>query len=257
MIVIENVLDPYNDQNVSVKANVRKRPTFTIEPPTLDFGAFQTGSKWPGSTSFVLTNVSKHERAFLIEVHLSDAEAFAEISLACDDRDAGAALSKVQEEELEGLLQKLKIAQRKGKADKISKYESRLVELGVSAESTTDSDFDSAEDGPSAAGTPVIEAPALLQSAVSSISLALQPSMKTKIIVELLPRPGRAGPLYTTIKVNDRKNTDDTLGIIVTASLSSRKNSTASSLASSTPSSSSPSAAILPSSSSSSGPISS
>jgi hypothetical protein len=31
-IVIENVLDTTNDQNVAVKANVRKTPTFTLDP---------------------------------------------------------------------------------------------------------------------------------------------------------------------------------------------------------------------------------
>lgn len=237
-IVVENLLDSYNDQIVAVKANVRKQPTFIVEPTKLDFGAVDATSKWPGAVSFVLTNVSKVERTFSVEVAPSDYSAFAEISVTRDIIEAGNALSRAEEEELEGLLQKLKIARRKGKTDKISKYESRLAELGAPQTSASESDVDSTEDGPSELGTPLTEDAPPLKTCVMSISVTLQPNMKNKILVELLPLPGHLEPLNATIKVYDRKNTDETLGITIIASPSA-SNHTASALASSSASSAS------------------
>lgn len=178
-IVVENVLDGFNDQNVAVKANVRKAPTFTVEPAFVDFGMIdtnqthsvtqttqsqsqsQTTSTISTSSSiekmgFTLTNVSKHERTFVVEVKLpadddkntstqDDSYRFVDLSLSRDE--VGTALSKGEEEEIENILQKLKIAKRKGKKDKIVKYESRLTELGVDIPTGTAADASDAEDG--------------------------------------------------------------------------------------------------------------
>ena len=165
-IVVENVLDGFNDQNVAVKANVRKPPTFTVEPAVVDFGIVDT-TPVPSHVAssqnhtmgtlpnrngsiekmgFTLTNVSKHERTFVVEIKIpvgeddrassststhsqDDSYRFVDLSLSSDE--VGTALSKGEEEEIENILQKLKIARRKGKKDKIEKYESRLTELGV------------------------------------------------------------------------------------------------------------------------------
>ena len=229
-IIVQNVLDPYNDQNVAVKANVRKQPAFTVEPACLNFGTIDVSDKLARSLSFALSNVSKHERTFSVEVHVEEIHALAEVSLTRGDKEVGTALSKVEEEELEGLLQKLKIARRKGKADKIGKYESRLVELGVSVGSGAESDAESTDDGPSTVGTPISEEPTPIKAAVSSLSVTLQPSMKNKILVELLPRSGQQGPLKATIKVHDRKNTDETLSVSVIASSSALNNTTSASI---------------------------
>jgi hypothetical protein len=132
-IVIENVLDTLNDQNVAVKANVRKAPTFTIEPPLVDFGSVDIDPSVPppDKIGFTLTNVSKHERTFVVSIKPfdeTDQPCFVDLSLSRDD--VGTALSKTEEEEVENIHQKLKIAKRKQKKDKVAKYESRLVELG-------------------------------------------------------------------------------------------------------------------------------
>ncbi|WVF72612.1 hypothetical protein IAT40_007430 [Kwoniella sp. CBS 6097] len=166
-ITVENVLDSWNDQSVSVKAVVRKVPAFKVEPSTLDFGIVdpasaasaassattktdsksknkdgkdkvknnnKTSSSWPSAQSFVVTNISKHDRTFVVTVNSLNPKSFAQLSLTRDEKDAGTALSKTEEEEVEAILQKLKIARRKGKAEKIQKYEARLAELGVLGE---------------------------------------------------------------------------------------------------------------------------
>lgn len=210
-IVVENVLDSYNDQNVSVKATVRKMPGFLLDVAKLDMAPSQAGA-WPSTASFVITNTSKSERTFVVEVEGEvDESAFAELSLSRDEKDAGQALSKGEEEEVEGLLQKLKIARRKDKPDKIAKYEKRLGELGVTTAATEDTP---AEDEPPHSGA-VTPATGQVPS-TSAISIPLGPNKKSKILVALIPRSG-AKNLNTTIKVFDRKNTDETVAIDVCA----------------------------------------
>jgi hypothetical protein len=56
-----------------------------------------------------------------------------------------------------------------------------------------------------------------------TLSITLQPNQKTKVLVELVSRScggsGVAGgPLATTIRVHEKKNTDETAGLVVTAS---------------------------------------
>lgn len=237
-IVVENVLDGFNDQNVAVKANVRKAPTFTVEPALVDFGSVTT-APLPSSLDkmgFTLTNVSKHERTFVVEIKASNPSSetlagsadgevdprFADLSLSRDD--VGTALSKTEEEEIENILQKLKIAKRKGKKDKITKYESRLAELGVQGSSTI-ADASDTEDGndetaseatgksvtgddaqstghsgqaesethdpPSGPQTPAVESHAPEygpKHRVSTLTVVLQPNQKNRILVELIPK---------------------------------------------------------------------
>lgn len=216
-ILVENVLDSHNDQNVLVKATVRKMPAFSLDVTKLDFAPPAVGA-WPASTGFVITNTSKTERTFVVETEAAAADvaaaSFAELSLSRDEKDAGVALSQGEEEEVEGLLQKLKIARRKNKPDKIAKYEKRLGELGVVTASSEDSGSTDAEDATeSGAATPPVGEVA----SVPSISITLGPSKKAKVLVNLVPRTG-SGAFASTIKVYERKNTDETVTIDVSGS---------------------------------------
>lgn len=213
-IAVENVLDNYNDQSVLVKATVRKMPAFSLDVTKLDFAPSQAGA-WPLAAGFVITNTSKTERTFVVEVADPAAEtAFAELSLSRDEKDAGMALSRGEEEEVEGLLQKLKIARRKNKPDKIAKYEKRLGELGVAtatAEEAATPDVDEIIDIASGAVTPA-------QGELSScpqIQITLGASKKAKVFVALVPRSGNE-QFSSAIKVYERKNTDETVTIDVT-----------------------------------------
>jgi hypothetical protein len=214
-LVVENVLDTYNDQNVSVKAVVRKQPAMVVDNPSVDFGSFDTNSKWP-EASFVVTNVSKHERTFVIDT--AEADAFASVSLAMDEKGGGVALSKGEEEEVEIIRQKLKIARRKQKADKVARYEGRLQELGQPL-SLDDSDADGDKITPSVPGTPGSEIGlSLSMEAVTSLSITLAPNQKSKINVQLLPTNRGTAALATSITVRDKKNMDETVSLAVTAS---------------------------------------
>lgn len=281
-LIVENVLDGWNDQKVAIKAVVRKVPAMTLDLTTIDFGIVNVdnGAKIE-PIGFVVTNVSKHERTFIIEtkamkqksgagggegiatektlttgttgtngttatiVSLDEddqkeeqygaAVPFADISLVRDEKGGGVALSKGEEEEVEKILQKLKIARRKGKADKVEKYEKRLDELGVKPPGSGKDDASDAEEAASVAesmsGTPVEEAPPPVfvmdqeKRAVTMLSITLGPNQKSKILVELWPkstrgvleRDGKEGPVDCVISVHDKKNTDETLSINVKA----------------------------------------
>jgi len=218
-IVIENVLDTLNDQNVAVKANVRKTPTFTLDPQIVDFGIVDPALPPPDKMGFTLTNVSKHERTFIIGLKAvstpstttmtasspsASTSCFVDLSLSRDD--VGTALSKTEEEEIENIQQKLKIAKRKGKKDKVQKYESRLVELGIPLPQEAEVDADDTEstttnetandtvpptptttgDGFDAEeGAGVEYGPKAL---ISTLTVVLQPNQKNRIFVELLPK---------------------------------------------------------------------
>nr|XP_019011276.1 uncharacterized protein I206_03373 [Kwoniella pini CBS 10737]OCF50057.1 hypothetical protein I206_03373 [Kwoniella pini CBS 10737] len=168
-ITIENVLDSYNDQSVSVKAVVRKIPAFKAEPSTLDFGIVNLEACGSGTTmydsidrksndndkkgknkqqqSFILTNISKHDKTFVITLNGIPSTSFAQINLIRDENDVGIALSKTEEEEVEGIMQKLKIARRKKKKEKIEKYTNRLIELGVQDVDNSSFDGEAEVDG--------------------------------------------------------------------------------------------------------------
>ena len=198
-ITVENVLDQLQIQTVSVKAAVRKLTNFTVEPASLDYGEVELGKVV--ALTLVLTNVSKKERIFSVET--TPSEAFAEMSLSRDEGDAGLALSKAEEEEAEGLLQKLKIARRKGKGEKIAKYEGRLTKLSVrfpAASEVEDSSESGYEEEVEETAKPASGAE---RTSNPTFTLSLQPNQKTKIHVDLLPRLHHQ-PLDSVIKFYEK-----------------------------------------------------
>ncbi|WVW85826.1 hypothetical protein I302_107864 [Kwoniella bestiolae CBS 10118] len=259
LITVENVLDGYNDQTVVVKAVVRKIPAFRVEPDNLDFGVVNPEATGTGRQSFILTNISKHEKTFSITLDPSSSlqGCFAQLNLIRDDKDVGLALSKVEEEEVEGILQKLKIAKRKGKAEKIEKYENRLRELGVkdfksdepedaegegekpkdevaaNEETTTSTNNGVAFTTPPSPETiksPTAPPPIPNSSSITtSLSLTLAPNQKTKILVDLVPHHlntvtpsggtahANSDDVKASITVHDKRNTDETVAIAVKA----------------------------------------
>ncbi|TXT10755.1 hypothetical protein VHUM_02260 [Vanrija humicola] len=213
-IAVENVLDSFNDQNVLVKATVRKMPALSLDVTKLDIVPTSTG-EWPSNSGFVITNTSKTERTFVVEAADAPAGAFADISIALDEKDAGVALSKVEEEEVEAMLQKLKIARRKNKPDKIAKYEKRLAELGVTTATPELEPAADAENGSAPLSGAV--SPVLPSAASRSVVVTLQANKKAKILVNLVPGSDGAEAFASTVKVFDRKNTDESVTIDVSA----------------------------------------
>ncbi|WWC90908.1 uncharacterized protein L201_005846 [Kwoniella dendrophila CBS 6074] len=315
-ITVENVLDNYNDQILSVKAIVKKIPAFKVEPSLLDFGIILSSSSSESSQdahersmntkkgqgkdsildnnqqSFVLTNLSKHEKTFVITINGLTSKSFATLNLIRDEKDVGLVLSKNEEEEVEAILQKLKIAKRKQKKEKIEKYQNRLIELGIK-DFDKQADNDNAnvneidekaqdqiplQDGQLTEGekpkkdeteeeediiiaTPQTEisqpildsslpsspkkkdstdtilspivpsSEPLVKTYITTLSLTLAPNKKTKILVDLVPQPentvgksssSSGGDDYSEdikaiITVHDKRNTDETVSIPITA----------------------------------------
>jgi pyrimidine deaminase RibD-like protein len=280
-IVIENVLDTMNDQNVAVKANVRKTPTFTLDPQIVDFGIVDPALPPPEKSGFTLTNVSKHERTFVIGIKSDSSPSkggsssssstvvpseprrcFVDISLSRDD--VGTALSKTEEEEIENIQQKLKIAKRKGKKDKIQKYEARLTELGIPLPQDAEADTDDNESTttneivPPTPGTVsgdqleeeenVEYGPKAL---ISTLTVILQPNQKNRIFVELLPKSPHGNEeggsnnesntkehnsialdLDSVIEVHEKKNADESQTVRVIARQRIRPDITSAAMAS-------------------------
>jgi len=281
-IVIENVLDNINDQNVAVKANVRKTPTFTLDPTVVDFGVVDPALPPPEKLGFTLTNVSKHERTFVIGlksdpsstlqgssssstiVPLEPRRCFVDISLSRDD--VGTALSKTEEEEIENIQQKLKIAKRKGKKDKVEKYEARLTELGIPLPQDAEADTDDNESTSTTTNeppTPTTISPDTFEeeenveygpkALISTLTVVLQPNQKNRIFVELLPKSphshsleggsnneslephtkeSNALDLDSIIEVHEKKNADESQTVRVTARQRTRPDITSAAMAS-------------------------
>jgi hypothetical protein len=254
-LTVENVLDGFNEIKIGVKAVVRKAAVVTVDTTAVDFGEVDVaklGGKKKTELGVVITNVSKHERTFVVNVkpvegdiagtgNAGDTTAFAGVSLSTDEKSGGMALSKGEEEEVETMLQKLKIARRKGKTDKIAKYEARLKELGIVKPTADAASQDSesgagagGESGPgSVVGTPVGDCTNGLgilgtspekPATVRTLTVTLGPNQKTRVCLELVPAAfggdaasrGR-GEVNEVMTIHDRKNTDETISVAVKA----------------------------------------
>ncbi|PWN20787.1 hypothetical protein BCV69DRAFT_283005 [Microstroma glucosiphilum] len=137
-LIIENVADRDRDLTVFLKATVRKKPNFAVEPAAIDFGECRPG-KLTEAQSFSISNTTSKARTFVVAIDSSDLRhqrTIMDLVFSTSDEDqTRTTLTKAEEtsiaEEVEHISQKLKIANRKGQEDKIKKYEGRLAELNV------------------------------------------------------------------------------------------------------------------------------
>ncbi|KAF9429715.1 hypothetical protein BGZ94_009742 [Podila epigama] len=135
-LAIENIQDPESSRILSVKANIRKPKHFSIDIQEVDFGHCFVGKK-SECRRIAVTNSTKQTRTFEVRVDphemmpLSLESRFGgEIDFVMEDDPAGkAVVTKEMEDEIEILEQKLKIAKRKGRADKVLKVTARLSVL--------------------------------------------------------------------------------------------------------------------------------
>ena len=267
-MVVENVLDSFNDQNVSVKATVRKQPTFSVEPATtLDFGTVDTASDKIAPMSFILTNVFEEEQTFVVQVAPREG-CFADVILSRDESMRGRRCPKPRKRRRKGCSRNSRLLGGRARR-KDSKYETRSSELGVTSTSGQDDEAweasrregaekqdsysrregrqvgaNTTEQGDKEQGRqgrarhdtvrfrfqfrfqvlPVpVPCPCRLYPdqyrATTPSPITLQPNRRTKILVELVSRSCGVGggPLATTIRVHEKKNTDETAGLVVTA----------------------------------------
>ncbi|OZJ05554.1 hypothetical protein BZG36_01690 [Bifiguratus adelaidae] len=130
-LAVQNVQDGRSEQVISVKAQIRKPPTFEVRASDLEFGICPINSTSSHRGRIVLTNTTTKNRTYIITYTLAEEEqrkGAINLQFVVAD-DATMSLSKEAEEELEHLEQKLKIAQRKGQEDKVTKYEKKLQTL--------------------------------------------------------------------------------------------------------------------------------
>lgn len=221
-LVVENIADHDNDQVVVLKASVRKVPNFAIDPSSLDFGTCRIGHvSMPESV--LITNTTQKTRTLVVRVDDTQHVAIPTDVLVATASSAATrrALSHAEEEEVETLLQKLKIARRKGNADKLAKYEDRLTGLGVPipSEGGADDPPDTPlEDEARHDATLVWPATRAQETTQSSITVHLAPHQSQKLLLRVrVPRPGAIGHVTVAIQIHEVKNSDETRTVAVHA----------------------------------------
>ncbi|KAG0344399.1 hypothetical protein BG004_004500 [Podila humilis] len=132
-LAIENIQDPDSSRVLHVKAYIRKPKHFSIDSQEIDFGTCAVGEK-SECQRITITNSTKQTRTFEVRVDphelmplVAECQCGGEIDFTMEDDPAGmAVVTKEMEDEIEILEQKLKIAKRKGRADKVLKVTARL-----------------------------------------------------------------------------------------------------------------------------------
>ena len=131
---VDVVEDDQEGQSVRVKAYITKPPTFAVSVSSLDFGSCACDAL-SGRQTVSVTNLSANKRTFTVSVAEKEfLGAKCAVQVILDPSGANLALPNLtaeEEEEVESVLQKLKIARRKGQAEKETKYVARLTLLGV------------------------------------------------------------------------------------------------------------------------------
>ncbi|KAF9158461.1 hypothetical protein DFQ26_007629, partial [Actinomortierella ambigua] len=207
---IENVQDKDSSRVLSVKANIRKPKHFTVDVNEVNFGACVAGER-AGPQLILVTNSTKQTRIFEVRVDpqelmvpFADASAEdgaddkvsspppligGEMELTLEDEPPGMrVMTKEMEDEIEHLEQKLKIAIRKGRQEKVKKVKERLAELkGIALDEEAGSgaageDAGSAQESTSGPGKKDV-AVAGLESSSGAPSVASTPS-NTPVIKE-------------------------------------------------------------------------
>ncbi|ORX81620.1 hypothetical protein K493DRAFT_389168, partial [Basidiobolus meristosporus CBS 931.73] len=132
-IVVRNVQDRSNDQTMIVKAQIRKPFNFFLQSSSIDFGPCLIDQASSKVRSIVISNTNKHARLFEIHADVDQLKFgtfHGEIifEVAEDSGDSGLVSQEV-EEQIESMEQKIKIARRKGRDDKVKKLLTKIEKL--------------------------------------------------------------------------------------------------------------------------------
>ncbi|WFC94762.1 hypothetical protein MBRA1_001396 [Malassezia brasiliensis] len=240
-LLVENIADHDNDQPVVLKAAVRKVANFATDPGALDFGTCRAGqASMPESV--LVSNTTNKARAFVVRIDesLVPPVPLDVLVATSDDSVTHRTLSREEEEEVETLLQKLKIAERKGNTDKLAKYRERLQHLGApvppaagtDAGSEHGSEASSEHDGAThtgpAGGTVAGTAHAVAlvwppsrahgDEARTALTLHLAAQQSQKLLLRVrVPRGTRAADVHVGLRVHEVKNSDETRPIHIHA----------------------------------------
>ncbi|CAO1632236.1 unnamed protein product [Parajaminaea phylloscopi] len=228
-LVIENVADRDQDLTVFLKATVHKRPNFSIEPATVDFGECRPG-KLTDTQFITVSNTTSKARTFVVAVDAHDLRHQRTIMdlvfSTASESEGKAALSHAEAtsiaEEIEHISQKLKIASRKGQDEKIKKYEERLSELagkkgevaGSHSRSSTTAGDDSAQSTFEQANEAQGEGAALENGSVSVPPLTSQPLQSPLVAMrERNLDPARLKRVSSTVTVGVAPNSSKRIAL--------------------------------------------
>jgi hypothetical protein len=196
-LTIEDVRDRENNQVLQVKANIRKPSNFFVDTLNLDFGAMLVNEGYLRQR-VTITNTSKHARTFVVRYDPAENKfptfickvKFEMVDVLGDGRQ----MSKEAEEQIESLEQKLKIAKRKNRPEKVQKIMQELERLRSGGPLKAkkldghDSPNDVEDSGASANGSPATSKKGTLpavKKTENSIVFALDPQRSTTIAVYL------------------------------------------------------------------------
>jgi hypothetical protein len=222
-LLVENVADHDNDQAIILKANVRKVANFALDPSSLDFGTCYTADvSMPESV--LLSNTTAKQRTFVVRLDDSVSEALSLDVLVSmsDDSATRRALSTEEEEEVETLFQKLKIASRKGNLDKLAKYRDRLTQLGVAIPSTAvGSAEEPAADTKDSAHDDDLQRYTLLTcDRTCTLTTTIGAQSSQKLLVRVRPCKRADQPPHDVqipLQVHEQKNSDEKRHVMVHA----------------------------------------
>ncbi|KAI8808501.1 hypothetical protein BJ742DRAFT_709657 [Cladochytrium replicatum] len=232
-VTIENVFDRANDQVLSVKANVRKAEPFIVENSSLEFRSCVL-NEWSKPQTIVVGNTSsKQSRTMEVrvdpsELELDDLKVDVVFQLVDEDLDVAGSISaedalssrkmtKEVLEQIDNYEQKLKIARRKGRDDKVKTIQAKLQELrsGTAVDRfVNDNDISATgegNDGEEAAekvetdssvvvtkpssfggsqinlGEPTTQAPTIVRRTGNSIIFSIEPNGSKKVSIAIRP----------------------------------------------------------------------
>lgn len=186
IIHVDNVEDG-TDATVRMKAFIRKPPTFTVTPASLDFGSCRLDEQCK-SSMISITNISRSQRTFTVASKtLATSRFLVEVILSISAKSVLPTLTNEETDEVEQILQKLKISRRKGQPDKEQKYIDRLTSLHVPVP-PKDVDLASPKTLVAVEGIAPLPAPLPLPAA----SLPLPPSLPSSAIRKLANSPPTA-----------------------------------------------------------------
>lgn len=132
-VEVINIRDKEDKNTISLKAMVRRPESFMIKSSTPEL-VFNTCANYNGKETIIVTNTNKQSRMFEIRMDVDDVQQqqLFKFELFIDhghQKNEGLLLSKEEEEDIENLEQKLKIAVRKDQPEKIKKYIKKLAKL--------------------------------------------------------------------------------------------------------------------------------
>ncbi|KAJ2501310.1 hypothetical protein GGH96_002009 [Coemansia sp. RSA 1972] len=136
-ISIANVLNARGGKKATLKAAVRRQSKFYIQSLRLEFGTLAPGRPSTDVQVLAIKNMTPKTRHLIVKSLLASDDGLSDVGVVLEARfppDIAAAqparlLDRETEEKIESLEQKLKIAVRKNRPEKVEKYQAKLAKL--------------------------------------------------------------------------------------------------------------------------------